>query len=104
MSPGLIFALSAAVAIVSFAFLMGVVWLAVWGVVKLWSMRREPKKLRKVALIAALGPISGMLYARAERCLKEGKPVVAAAWVGAIPIVWFDLAQAATVLVHNVAK
>ena len=56
MSPGLLFALAAAVAIFSFAVLMGVVWFAVWGVVKLWSMRREPKKLGRVALLAALGP------------------------------------------------
>jgi hypothetical protein len=104
MSPGVLFALSAAIAILSFAVLMGVVWFAVWGAVKLWSMRRDPKKLGRVALLAALGPISGLLYARAERCLKEGKPVVAAAWAGSIPIVWFDLAHAATVLVHHVAR
>jgi hypothetical protein len=104
MSPGLVFALSAAIAIFSFAVLMGVVWLGIWGAVKLWSMRREPKKLGRVALLAALGPITGPLYARADRCFKEGKPVVAFAWVAAIPIVWFDLAQAATAMVSHIGK
>ena len=104
MSAGLVFALAAAVAIVSFAMLMGAVWLAVWGVFRLWAMRREPKQLRRVAMFAVLGPITGPLYARAERCFKEGKPVVAAAWVGAIPLVWFDLASAATALVHHIGK
>lgn len=104
MSPGLLFAVAAFIAILSFAVLMGVVWFALWGIVRLWSMRREPKKLGRVALLAALGPITGPLYARAERCLKEGKPVVAAAWAGAIPLVWFDLANAATVLVHHIGK
>ncbi len=74
MSAGLVFALAAAIAIVSFAVLMGVVWLAVLGVARLWSIRREPKKLRRAAMFAILGPITGPLYARAERCLKEGKP------------------------------
>ena len=104
MTAGLVFALAAAVAIVSFAVLMGVVWLAVLGVARLWSIRREPKKLRRAAMFAILGPITGPLYARAERCLKEGKPVVAAAWVGAIPLVWLDLAGAATALVHHIGK
>ncbi|HWE92720.1 MAG TPA: hypothetical protein VG269_01995 [Tepidisphaeraceae bacterium] len=104
MSPGFAFALAAGVAIGSFALLVSVVWLAVWGAMKLWSLRREPKKLGRVALIAAMGPITGPLYARAEACMKEGKPVVAAAWAAAIPLVWFDLANAATVLVHHAMK
>ena len=104
MSPGFVFALAALVAIASFAVLMSIVWLTILTVVWLWRQRREPKKLGRVAMLAVLGPITGPLYARAERCLKDGKPVVAAAWAGAIPLVWFDLAQAATVLVHHIGK
>jgi hypothetical protein len=62
---------------------------------------RKPGQAGTFALYAALGPITGPLAWGAVRNIRKGRPVLAACWAVAIPLVWFDLWTLAGNLVHH---